>query len=66
MVPPEARYIKLLAADDLMHADCIERLVDVAEADPDVNFVTALDVFGMRVKPHGLNPGESIFDGHKV
>ena len=66
MVPAEARYIKLLAADDLMRADCIERLVDVAEANPDVNFVTALDVFDHRVKPHGLDPGESIFDGREV
>jgi glycosyltransferase involved in cell wall biosynthesis len=66
MVPAGARYVKLLPADDLMRADCIERLVAVAEANPDVDFVTAIDVFEDRVKPHGLDPARTVFDGREI
>jgi glycosyltransferase involved in cell wall biosynthesis len=66
MVPAGARYVKLLPADDLMRADCIERMVAVAEANPDVNFVTAVDVFEDRVKAHGLDPARTVFDGREI
>jgi glycosyltransferase involved in cell wall biosynthesis len=66
MVPGDARYIKLLCADDLMRADCIKRMVAVAESDPGVNFVTATDVFDDRVKPHGLDPARTVFDGREI
>jgi glycosyltransferase involved in cell wall biosynthesis len=66
MVPDDARYVKLLAADDLMRDDCIERLVAVAEANPDTSCVMATDVFAGRVQPHGLDPATSIFDGHEI
>jgi hypothetical protein len=66
LVPTEARYVKLLAADDLMRADCIERLVAVAEENPDVSTVTATDIFDDRVQPHGLDPARVIFDGREV
>jgi glycosyltransferase involved in cell wall biosynthesis len=66
IVPTGARYVKLLAADDLMRADCIERLVAVAEANPDVGCVTAIDVFEDRVKPHGLDPARTVFDGREI
>lgn len=66
MTPPEARYIKLLAADDLMSRDCIERCLSLAEANPGVEFVTAVDVFDDRVKPHGLDPAKTTFDGREI
>jgi glycosyltransferase involved in cell wall biosynthesis len=66
MTPPEARYIKLLPADDLMRNDCIERLVAVAEANTGVELVTAVDIFADRIKPHGLDPARTVFDGHEI
>ena len=66
MTPPHARYVKLLAADDLMRRDCIERCAAVAEANPRVEIVTAVDVFDDRVKPHGLDPGRAAFEGREI
>lgn len=66
MTPAEARYIKLLPADDLMRADCIERLVTVAEAHPGVELVTAVDIFADRIKPHGLDPAKTVFEGREI
>lgn len=66
MTPQHARYVKLLAADDLMRKDCIERCVAVAESNPRVELVTAVDVFDDRVKPHGLDPARSAFEGREI
>lgn len=63
MTPPGARYVKLLCADDLMRSDCIERLVDVAETDDEVTFVTALDVCNEELRPFGVDPSRQVFDG---
>jgi glycosyltransferase involved in cell wall biosynthesis len=36
LAPAEAKYLRLLCADDLMRDKCIERMVDVAETDPEI------------------------------
>jgi glycosyltransferase involved in cell wall biosynthesis len=66
MIPPRARYAKILCADDLMRADCIERLVAVAESEPNVEFVTAVDIFDDRLKPHGLDQTRAVYDGREI
>jgi glycosyltransferase involved in cell wall biosynthesis len=66
LTPPEARYVKLLCADDLMRADCIEQLVAVAESDPNIDFVTSVDTYGGQVKPHGLDSKQSVYDGREI
>jgi glycosyltransferase involved in cell wall biosynthesis len=66
MTPAEAKYVKILCADDLMRCDCVERLVAVAETDPEISTVTAVDVFDDYVKPHGLPPRQHVFDGRDL
>jgi len=66
LIPKRTRYVKLLAADDLMRKDCIERLVAIAEANPETSCVMATDVFADRVKPHGLDPATAVFDGPQI
>jgi glycosyltransferase involved in cell wall biosynthesis len=66
MTPSAAKYVKVLCADDLMRHDCIERLVAVAEEDPAISVVVAVDVFDDHVKPHGMDRGCHIFDGAEV
>jgi glycosyltransferase involved in cell wall biosynthesis len=66
MVPREARYVKLLCADDLIRADCISRLVAVAESDPYIEFVTAVDIYNDQVKPHGFDRTRAVYGGHEV
>ncbi|MEL6361776.1 MAG: glycosyltransferase family A protein [Pseudomonadota bacterium] len=63
MTPPEATYVKFNAADDLMRFDCIEKMVALAESDPEIDFVHAIDVFGDNAMPHGLETERSIYDG---
>jgi glycosyltransferase involved in cell wall biosynthesis len=63
MVPRNARYLKLLPADDLMRADCIDKMVTLAESDPEIDFVHAIDVVGEVAKPHGMDDTRSIYTG---
>jgi glycosyltransferase involved in cell wall biosynthesis len=36
LAPAEAKYLRLLCADDTMHESCIQRMVEVAETDPEI------------------------------
>lgn len=36
LAPTEAKYLRLLCADDTMSPTCIERMVEVAETDPEI------------------------------
>jgi glycosyltransferase involved in cell wall biosynthesis len=65
LTPPGAKYVNFLAADDLIRADAIERLVACAESDEEIDFVTAVDVFNDNLKPHGLVPGRTIYSGEE-
>src|SRR5260370_40722923 len=53
MTPAEGRYFLLLCADDLIRADAIEKLVDVAESDPAIGVVGCQWTTG--VDPDGSN-----------
>lgn len=63
MTPPEAKYVNLLAADDLIRPDCIEKLASLAETDDEIDFVHAIDCFDGKLMPHGLEPGVSVYAG---
>lgn len=63
MTPKDAKYVKFIAADDLMREDCIEKMVALAESDDEVDFVHAIDVFNDEPKPHGLDESQTIYPG---
>lgn len=66
MTPPEAAYVKFLCADDLVRADAIERMVNIAEAHPNVHLVTAIDVFDDWVKPTEFDQKDGVYEGRQV
>lgn len=63
LAPREAVYVKLNCADDLMRADAIEKLVAVAESDPTIDYVSAVDVFKGVTQQHGLEPSQTVYEG---
>lgn len=65
LVPADARYVNVLCADDLLRKDAIERLVECAESDPRVDFVTARDVYDGRLMTHGLDCEKRIYNGRE-
>jgi len=49
--PEDAVYVKQLNVDDRLRASCLRRLVDVAEAHPEVGVVSAYHMFGPIRQP---------------
>jgi glycosyltransferase involved in cell wall biosynthesis len=46
LVPPGARYLKFLCADDTLFPDCLQKMVDVAESNPTVRLVASYKIHG--------------------
>lgn len=69
MVPSEAKYFRVLCADDLMTPNAIEQMVALAEANPEVGLVGCLQGFGgthtnpARIDGGGLPAWRNVFDG---
>lgn len=67
--PEDAKYFRLLCADDLMNENSIARMVDVAEADAEVGLVGCRFAIGgsadepNRLQAQGLPAEREIFDG---
>jgi glycosyltransferase involved in cell wall biosynthesis len=66
MAPPEASYVKWLCADDLMARDCIEKMVRLAESDPEIDLVLALDVVKDRALGDRLDYPRTIYTGEEI
>jgi glycosyltransferase involved in cell wall biosynthesis len=49
LVSPEAKYCKLLSADDLLFPECIEEMVKVAEQHPTVGMVVSYVLAGSKI-----------------
>lgn len=49
LVAPEAKYCKLISADDLLFPSCIEEMVKVAEAYPSVGMVVSYVLAGNHI-----------------
>jgi len=65
-IPDDTVYAKLLCADDLVRADGIERLVEVAESDPEVEVVLSQDVFDDHVHKARISPNQLLHNGLEV
>jgi glycosyltransferase involved in cell wall biosynthesis len=53
-VSPESKYCKVVAADDWLFPECLERMVALAEAHPTVAIVGAFQLAGHNVTTEGL------------
>lgn len=65
MTPADAKYVKVQCADDLMRPDAIEKLVGCAEANSEVDYVTARDVYNGRLMDNGLDPNRVYMSGRE-
>src|SRR6185312_6965623 len=62
----ESRYCKVVAADDYLFPECIEKLVGVCEREPRVSIVGSHAIHDDGFRRVGLPPGRSIFEGRDV
>lgn len=66
-ISPKCKYCKVLHADDLLFPECIERMVELAEANPSVGIVASYRIDGPRgVIRGGILYPCSLFSGREV
>jgi len=65
-VARESAYVKLVAADDWLYPECVERMVAVAAAHPSVGLVGALALWGAQVKGAGLPYDAAVVPGREL
>ena len=63
---PDAKYIKILGADDWFFPDCIEELVKVAEAYPSVGMVVSWVLAGSHVAFTGVPYPNAFTSGREI
>jgi glycosyltransferase involved in cell wall biosynthesis len=66
LVSPDAKYAKILGADDWLFPNCLEELVRVADANPNVGMVTSFVLSGTRVAWDGLPDLRAVVPGRMV
>ncbi len=67
---PESRYCKVVHADDLLYPACIEQMVEVAEANPNVGIVGSYILMGnstsTELRCTGIIYPKTVVGGHEV
>jgi glycosyltransferase involved in cell wall biosynthesis len=66
LASPEAKYVKILGADDWLFPACLEALVGVAESNPAVGMVSSYVLCGSRIGWDGLSWPGVVVDGRTI
>jgi len=66
LIADDAKYCKILGADDWFFPNCVEELVKVAESHPTVGMVTSYGLAGSRVIWDGLPYPSTFMTGREV
>lgn len=66
MVPAESEFCKVVQADDWLYPECLERMVDLAQASENIGIVSAYRLWEMEVDLVGLPYSREIVDGREI
>lgn len=65
-ISPKSKYCKVIHGDDLLFPECISRMVELAEANPDVGIVNSYYIEGNTVGPQGMFFPGKVYDGRAI
>lgn len=66
LLPDDAKYCKIVHADDTLFPECLERMVAVAESNPRVGIVTSYALWGEEVRHEGVPYPQEVVSGRKI
>lgn len=66
LIPAEAKYCKVVHADDSLFPDCLERMSSLAERHASVSVVTSYTMWGDEVRHLGVPYPVEVVDGREV
>ena len=65
-ISPSSAYCKVMAADDFLFPDCLEKMVRLAETHPSIAIVGAYQLWGTKVTLDGLPYSRTVIPGREV
>jgi glycosyltransferase involved in cell wall biosynthesis len=65
-IAPDAKYVKLVQADDTIFPRCLTEMIALAEAHPSIGVVSAYRMFGAEVQPTGLPHTRTFLTGREA
>jgi glycosyltransferase involved in cell wall biosynthesis len=65
-ISPQSKYCKVVHADDWLFPECIEKMVELAEANPSVGIVSSYRLDEDRVNGDGLPCTKNVFSGKYI
>ena len=65
-ISPDSKYCKIVQADDWLFPECIEKMVEVAEANPDVGIVSSYRLEETEVSCDGLPYPSTVVSGREI
>jgi len=65
-ISPDARWCKIVQADDWLYDSCLERMIEVGESDDEIGLVSAYYLMGNAVDGTGLPIETEVFDGKEA
>ena len=66
LISPEAKYCKVVSADDFIFPECLEQMVEFAEAHPSVEIVGSYQLSGSVVRWQGFEYPKAVWPGRDV
>jgi glycosyltransferase involved in cell wall biosynthesis len=66
LISPEAKYCKVVCADDFIFPDCLIKMVELAEANPSVGLVGSYSLAGKKVMYDGLEYERKVVNGREI
>jgi glycosyltransferase involved in cell wall biosynthesis len=66
LISPEAKYCKVVSADDFIFPDCLTQMVAVAEANPSVGIVGSYQLSGSHIRWQGFQYPQAVFSGRDI
>jgi glycosyltransferase involved in cell wall biosynthesis len=66
LMASDAKYCKVVSADDSIFPECIQRMVELAERNPSVGIVGSYQLSGSRIRWQGFEYPRSVIPGVEV
>lgn len=66
LISPQARYCKVVCADDFIFPECLLKMVELAEANPAVGMVGSYSLAGKKVMYTGLEYEKNVVGGRDL
>lgn len=66
LMSPQAKYCKVVCADDFLFPECLMKMVELAEVHPSVSMVGSYSLAGKKVMHSGLEYEKSVVNGRDI